>query len=210
MESHYTQMEPRVEQYMIESAIEDYDALIANREYKPLRLSERDLIETFGPEGIEIAKENLKLNQEKKKELEASALKYLIQLYKKDWQISQKEFMAEIAKELFGRQIKECDKNIHRLERIIGASKRRTDGGITPEMITEAKDTPIEDYLDFNKAGFARCPFHGERTASLKLYRDKNRAHCFGACGKGYDVIDIVQHQNEVDFLGAVKIILGK
>lgn len=40
-----------------------------------------------------------------------------------------------------------------------------------------------------NRAGFIRCPFHGEKTPSLKLYPGTGGYHCFG-CGAGGDVID--------------------
>ena len=38
------------------------------------------------------------------------------------------------------------------------------------------------------KHGFIRCPFHADRTPSLKLYGD--HFHCFG-CGAHGDVIDL-------------------
>ena len=38
------------------------------------------------------------------------------------------------------------------------------------------------------KHGFMRCPFHADRTPSLKLYGD--HFHCFG-CGEHGDVIDL-------------------
>ena len=38
------------------------------------------------------------------------------------------------------------------------------------------------------KHGFMRCPFHADRTPSLKLYSD--HFHCFG-CGAHGDVIDL-------------------
>ena len=38
------------------------------------------------------------------------------------------------------------------------------------------------------KHGFMRCPFHADRTPSLKLYGD--HFHCFG-CGAHGDVIDL-------------------
>jgi len=44
--------------------------------------------------------------------------------------------------------------------------------------------------------GFAVCPFHGEKTGSLKYYKKDNKAHCFGGCAKSFDVIDIVQKMN--------------
>ena len=42
-----------------------------------------------------------------------------------------------------------------------------------------------------DRSGKAICPFHGERTASLKVYDDPKRGwHCFG-CGAGGSVIDM-------------------
>jgi len=75
-----------------------------------------------------------------------------------------------------------------------------------------AKQIPIENFLEFNRAGFAKCPFHSsgkERTASFHKIQGKNKAYCFGGCGTK-DVIDIVMQLREVDFNSAIKIILGK
>lgn len=43
--------------------------------------------------------------------------------------------------------------------------------------------------IEFNRRGFARCPFHNEKTASFKVHN--NRGHCFG-CGWHGDIIDFV------------------
>lgn len=46
--------------------------------------------------------------------------------------------------------------------------------------------------VEVNRAGFCKCPFHNERTASMKVY-DGNRGYfCFG-CKKSGDVIDFVK-----------------
>lgn len=42
-----------------------------------------------------------------------------------------------------------------------------------------------------NRSGFICCPFHGERTPSLKLYDGDRGFFCFG-CGKGGSVVDFV------------------
>lgn len=42
-----------------------------------------------------------------------------------------------------------------------------------------------------NRSGFICCPFHGEKTASLKLYDGDRGFYCFG-CHKGGSVIDFV------------------
>jgi DNA primase len=56
--------------------------------------------------------------------------------------------------------------------------------------IVRAKAYPIENIIEFNRAGFARCINHQEKTESLKWYPKQNKAHCFGACCKSFDSID--------------------
>ena len=52
--------------------------------------------------------------------------------------------------------------------------------------------------LDFNRAGFARCPFHNEKTASFKI-KNRRMAHCFG-CGWSGDVISFTGKLFNLDF----------
>ena len=42
--------------------------------------------------------------------------------------------------------------------------------------------------LEVNDSSMARCPFHNDRTPSMKLYAD--HFYCFG-CGKYGDVVDL-------------------
>ncbi len=53
-----------------------------------------------------------------------------------------------------------------------------------------------------NRAGFICCPFHTEKTPSLKLY--ERRFRCFG-CGVGGDVVDFVGMIFGLEPLEAVK-----
>lgn len=55
-----------------------------------------------------------------------------------------------------------------------------------------------------NRAGFIPCPFHHEKTASLKLYPDKGGFYCFG-CHSGGSVLDFVAQLYGLDALGAVR-----
>lgn len=55
-----------------------------------------------------------------------------------------------------------------------------------------------------NRAGFIPCPFHHERTASLKLYPGAKGFFCFG-CHTGGSVIDFVARLYGLDALGAVR-----
>lgn len=53
-----------------------------------------------------------------------------------------------------------------------------------------------------NKSGFIKCPFHNEKTASLKAYKDN--FYCFG-CGAHGDVISFVKNLFGVSFPDAIK-----
>lgn len=53
------------------------------------------------------------------------------------------------------------------------------------------------------RAGFIKCPFHHERTGSLKIYPGHKGWHCFG-CGKGGSIIDFVMELYGVNFAQAV------
>lgn len=57
-----------------------------------------------------------------------------------------------------------------------------------------------------NRAGFIRCPFHREKSGSMKIYaRD---AHCFG-CGWNGDQIDFVRQMDGLDFREAFMVLGG-
>lgn len=52
--------------------------------------------------------------------------------------------------------------------------------------------------LNPDRSGFIRCPFHsGDRTASLKVYKDS--FHCYGCHANG-DIFKFVQLMDECDF----------
>ena len=58
--------------------------------------------------------------------------------------------------------------------------------------------------VNINSRGFAKCPFHNEKTASMKVYDGNRGYHCFG-CGKNGDIIDFVQDYFGTSFRDAVK-----
>lgn len=53
-----------------------------------------------------------------------------------------------------------------------------------------------------NKAGFARCPFHAEKTGSFKA--NKHHGHCFG-CGWHGDVLDFTGKLFNLSFMDTLK-----
>lgn len=57
-----------------------------------------------------------------------------------------------------------------------------------------------------NRAAFICCPFHKEKTPSMKIYKDSY--HCFG-CGANGDIFSFVQAMENVDFKTAFKMLGG-
>ena len=57
----------------------------------------------------------------------------------------------------------------------------------------------VERYgIKINRMGFCNCPFHqGDRTASLKVYKDN--FNCFG-CGANGDIFTFIQKMDNCDF----------
>lgn len=55
--------------------------------------------------------------------------------------------------------------------------------------------------ISVNRASFAVCPFHTEKTPSLKIY--KKDFHCFG-CGAHGTVIDFVMQLHGIEFASAI------
>lgn len=54
--------------------------------------------------------------------------------------------------------------------------------------------------------GFCKCPLHGEKTGSMKLYPGSRGWYCFG-CHQGGSVIDLVMLYYGLDLAGAVELL---
>jgi DNA primase len=67
----------------------------------------------------------------------------------------------------------------------------------------------IQDYVSLKKTGAnykGLCPFHGEKTPSFQVNRDKGFFHCFG-CQVGGDVFKFLELHEKVGFADAVKLL---
>jgi DNA primase len=67
----------------------------------------------------------------------------------------------------------------------------------------------IQDYVSLKKTGATYkglCPFHGEKTPSFHVNRDKGFFHCFG-CGAGGDVFKFLELRESVSFPDAVRLL---
>lgn len=51
--------------------------------------------------------------------------------------------------------------------------------------------------IKIDRKGFCRCPFHNEKTGSMKIYKDSY--HCFGCHANG-DIFTFVQRIDNCDF----------
>ena len=72
--------------------------------------------------------------------------------------------------------------------------------------------TVISDSVSLRKAGAkykGLCPFHGEKTPSFSVDKDKGFFHCFG-CQVGGDVFKFVELQEKVGFGEAVRILANR
>jgi DNA primase len=72
--------------------------------------------------------------------------------------------------------------------------------------------TVISDTVSLRKAGNAYkglCPFHGEKTPSFNVMRERGFFHCFG-CGVGGDVFKFIELQEKVGFQEAVRHLAGR
>lgn len=65
----------------------------------------------------------------------------------------------------------------------------------------------LRNYVQLPDSGNVKilCPFHQEHTPSFALHPSGEFFTCFGACGRSFDVFDIIQHFEHTDFRGAVK-----
>ena len=67
----------------------------------------------------------------------------------------------------------------------------------------------IQDYVSLKRTGAnykGLCPFHGEKTPSFQVNRDKGFFHCFG-CGVGGDVLKFLELHEKIGFADAVKLL---
>lgn len=75
---------------------------------------------------------------------------------------------------------------------------------ITDQDIRNARERKISDFVEVKKGGIINCPFHNEKTPSMKI--TKNLFHCFG-CNVGGDTITFIRKLNDLDFIKAVRYI---
>lgn len=187
-------------------------------------LQMEDLLEIF-PEAISVLERDLADMRDAFPQIEAGFLEVMQLMTKasqkrfheepEKWTDFQKECrLGMIQAYFYTRPVGEFEGNIKKLERWLRSydfKRKPATGEITDADIAAAKEIPIEKFAEgkMNAAGFICCPFHKEKTPSMKIYEGK-RYFCFGGCGTGGDTIDFVMKLFNIDFIKAVKKILNK
>lgn len=81
---------------------------------------------------------------------------------------------------------------------------RKAHVGITNHDIGRAREVPCNKLVEVNRTNMALCPFHDDRTPSMRWYRDSNRLYCF-SCNRGWDTISFLRERDGLSFVQAVK-----
>ncbi|ABK97851.1 CHC2 zinc finger domain-containing protein [Pelobacter propionicus] len=106
-------------------------------------------------------------------------------------------FIRDQEKEL--RPLKREAKTL--LNHVNGKETVQAPGGISPEMIDQARQYPITSIIEFSKGRYRCCPFHEDRNPSMALY--ENHVHCF-VCNRTWDSISATMALDGVTFREAV------
>lgn len=181
--------------------------------HTPVLPSQAELLTVY-PEGLSIVKRIIRdtkqeidrVNSENMPHFEA-ALDRIYFHGGEDWQI---EVWVMLAKFWYlDQHIEPLQKKLTQNERILRLHEIRVHTKDSPDEVNEltirnAKLVEMSEVVSEkpNHAGFVRCPFHNEKTASCKIH--KHRYHCFG-CGADGDVIDWLTKTQGLSFLEAVR-----
>ena len=193
--------------------------LLNNFKHDYKKPSPIELLETF-PEAAPIIQRNYKILKNKRQKAEEICGKYLSKVYK----ILRAE-TAGIPKETTNEMEKYLDKvfyyyrmekynhrvlQLNQLLKIMDWKRKPKNlKNITNQDITMAKQIPLSNFLETNRAGFSICPFHNDIHPSCKVYTKENRFHCF-SCGADGDVIDFISKTSGLNFINSVKKLLNK
>lgn len=177
------------------------------REYRNSlhRFSDAELVGIF-PEAIPYLKQRLGYLKKRHKELSLEVLLDLSKVYCHDYKEGKEDFARwfgeEVVRVFKGEDLEKLKKEINKLKFLLHPPKE-IKNHITPQMIERAKAIPFDSLINFNRAGFAICPFHAEKSPSLHIQKSKNIAHCFG-CGWSGDTIKFLMASNSLTFRDAV------
>jgi len=164
-------------------------------------ISNNEWLEIF-PEAEEFIRWKIKTLDNEIEEL-SSAVKEKISKILKREESKEREFSLDLVRAFSGSDLDNKIAQVKKLKRcLIKPGKNKNN--IDDTMIEKAKQFPFQELVQFNQRGFAKCPFHDEKTGSFHLMTPENRAHCF-SCGKSWDTIQFIMDRDKVNFIDAVK-----
>ena len=181
------------------------------------KISFSDLIKTYAPEAITPARRGLKAQlkflKQKIRDINLQQEEYYeSRIVNIPWQ-ERNEFQDESDREFDQMRAKVSSKiktimfNLSHLDELAGKTKPRVMGGVAEADVARAKEIPITNFIQVDKSGFTKCPFHNETSASFKVYKDQNSWWCY-SCNSGGTIIDFIMRSNNLSFLDAVKFLL--
>lgn len=177
--------------------------------YQAPELTTKQILETFMPECLPVIKKNISLLTEKVKEIQPICSENFNNCLDKiyaDKEINDQArelFWIPFYQHLVYKRVNDAKIKIEELKKFLYQLKVNTVDTKNPDYdLGKAKSFPLTTFLKINHAGFATCPFHLDKTPSLKVDRH-NRFHCF-SCGFNGDVVDFYMKENNVDFRTAV------
>ena len=80
--------------------------------------------------------------------------------------------------------------------------------GLTELQIQNARNYPISNMIEFNRANKGRCVFHEDKNPSMHYYKDSNSVYCF-SCHKSGDCIEVTKALYNLNFKEAVNRLSG-
>jgi hypothetical protein len=121
------------------------------------------------------------------------------------------DWRDDLIKDHARRQLNEMERQLRALDGRIAYIRsmqgKKVDGvrkrpvRLTEDMIATAKKFPIEQLIEVNRAGFAKCLWHTDTRPSM--FCKKNFCHCF-VCQKSADTIEIVMEKEGLSFKDSV------
>ena len=82
--------------------------------------------------------------------------------------------------------------------------EKPTENSITDDMILNAKAYPIDHLFELSH-GRTYCFNHNSKQHDLSFHVQTNRVHCFGACNRSFDTIDVLTMRDNMTFFQAVR-----
>jgi len=117
-------------------------------------------------------------------------------------------FWYEVVDKVLVPELSALQKELKRLEWQLPTRRMKLlEGSITEEHIERVKQVMLTNFIEVNRAGFAQCNFHNEKTASFKYYKNNNSFYCYG-CNAGGDVIAFIMKSKNLSFIETIKYLL--